>query len=340
MTPDSSSLPQTPHRRYNPLTDEWVLVSARRTERPWQGAEEDAGAQVLPGHDPECYLCPGSTRASGEVNPQYDGTFVFTNDYAALLPDSPGETFRSGLFRAEPQAGTCRVVCFSPRHDVHLGDMAHQDVRRVIDTWSEETEKLGSSYEWVQIFENRGEMMGASNPHPHGQIWAGDALPAAASREDASQRRYIDEHGSPLLADYASDELGGPREVAANDDWLVVVPFWAVWPFETLLMPRQPTPRLSDLDDGQKDSLADVLQALITVYDRLFDCDFPYSMGWHGAPFTNGRTDHWTVHAHFYPPLLRSAAVRKFMVGYELLAEAQRDITAEAAALRLRELTR
>lgn len=340
MTPDPSSLPQTPHRRYNPLTDEWVLVSARRTERPWQGAQEDDGSQVLPRHDPDCYLCPGSTRASGEVNPQYDGTFVFTNDYAALRPDSPTESLGSGLFRAEPQAGTCRVVCFSPRHDVHLGDMARQDVRRVIDTWAEETEKLGASYQWVQIFENRGEMMGASNPHPHGQIWAGNALPIVPSREDASLRKHMDEHGSPLLADYVAAEMGGPREVAANDDWLVVVPFWAVWPFETLLMPRHPTPRLSGLDDDQKDGLTDMLQVLISIYDRLFECDFPYSMGWHGAPFSEELTDHWTVHAHFYPPLLRSAAVRKFMVGYELLAEAQRDITAEEAARRLRELTR
>jgi UDPglucose--hexose-1-phosphate uridylyltransferase len=217
--------------------------------------------------------------------------------------------------------------------------MAQQDVRRVVDTWAEETEKLGASYQWVQIFENRGEMMGASNPHPHGQIWAGDALPVEATREDASQRKHMDEHRSPLLADYAAAEIGGPREVVASDDWLVVVPFWAVWPFETLLIPRQVTPRLSDLGDRQKDSLTDVLQVLITIYDRLFECDFPYSMGWHGAPFTHLRADHWTVHAHFYPPLLRSSAVRKFMVGYELLAEAQRDITAEEAAGRLRKLT-
>lgn len=257
---------------------------------------------------------------------------MFTNDYPALQPETAGRPLESGLFRAEPASGTCRVVCFSPRHDVHLGDMSPGDVRRVIDTWAEETDKLGATYRWVQVFENRGEMMGASNPHPHCQIWAGDALPVEPAREDASQLKHAEEHGRPMLLSYADQEAGGPRQVVANSDWMVVVPFWATWPFETLVLPRQPVRRLPDLGDAARDSLAHVLQELITLYDRLFERDFPYSMGWHGAPYGLGNGDHWTLHAHFYPPLLRSAAVRKFMVGYELLAEAQRDITPEEAA--------
>jgi UDPglucose--hexose-1-phosphate uridylyltransferase len=260
---------------------------------------------------------------------------VFTNDFAALRPDMERERVDDGLLRAETEPGTCRVVCFSPRHDLTLARMSPPDVRTVIDLWAEQTVELGRTFRWVQVFENRGEMMGASNPHPHGQIWAGAALPLEPSKEDATQRGYLGATDRRLLADYAAREAGGPRVVVADDEWLVLVPFWAVWPYETLVVPRRPAPRLPDLDDSQRTGLARVLRTLLARYDNLFTSSFPYSMGWHGAPFDGEPTDHWTVHAHFYPPLLRSAAVRKFMVGYELLAEPQRDITAEEAAQRL-----
>ncbi len=332
----NEALPQSPHRRYNALNGDWILVSATRTARPWQGARDSAAVESPPRYDPACYLCPGTSRASGVVNPHYETTHAFTNDFPALLPE-PGDGYvASGLFRAEPERGTCRVVCFSPRHDLHLGDMSPAQVEAVVETWVQETEKLGADYRWVQIFENRGEMMGASNPHPHGQIWAGDALPVEPAREDSTQRQHYAQHQQPLLQAYCDQETGGPREVAATDEWVAVVPFWATWPYETMLLPRRSVPRLPDLDRAQRRSLAEVLRTLISGYDRLFDRPFPYSMGWHGAPFDPGDVEHWTVHAHFYPPLLRSATVRKFMVGYELLAEAQRDLTPEVAAERIR----
>ncbi|MEA2630121.1 MAG: UDPglucose--hexose-phosphate uridylyltransferase [Chloroflexota bacterium] len=328
-----------PHRRFDPLTDQWVLVSAGRTQRPWQGLEEDEAVDERPAYDPTCYLCPGNVRARGDVNPAYDRTYVFTNDFAALSPESSTERVADGLLVAEGESGTCRVLCFSPRHDLTLGQMASGEVRAVIDVWAEQTAELGRTYRWVQVFENRGESMGASNPHPHGQIWAGTALPREAAREDAAQRRHCDTHGDRLLLDYARQEQGGPRVVEENDEWLVVVPFWATWPFETLVIPRRPVDRLPGLDDAQRDALAASLIRLLGRYDGLFERPFPYSMGWHQAPFGGGdgdaRTDHWQLHAHFYPPLLR-ANVRKFMVGYELLAETQRDLTAEEAAERLR----
>ncbi|MEX1279767.1 MAG: UDP-glucose--hexose-1-phosphate uridylyltransferase [Acidimicrobiia bacterium] len=336
MTP--ADLPATPHRRYDPLGDRWVLVSAHRTARPWQGAEDRPSTEPVPSHDPDCYLCPGNTRASGETNPAYEGTFAFTNDYPALLPDVDADGVDDGLFRAEPQRGTCRVICFSPDHATHLAHMDPAGVRAVVDLWADETADLGERWRWVQVFENRGQMMGASNPHPHGQIWAGEALPEDPAAEDASQARHLAAHGTRLLADYAAAEAGGPREVLADEDWLVVVPFWAVWPFETLVLPRFEVRRLPDLAPERRDSLAVMVGRLIRTYDRVFDSPFPYSMGWHGAPFDGTAGEHWTLHAHFYPPLLRSASVRKFMVGYELLAEAQRDLTAEAAADRLRSL--
>jgi UDPglucose--hexose-1-phosphate uridylyltransferase len=325
-----------PHRRHNPLLDEWVLVSAERTRRPWQGREESLQAEPLAPYDPDCYLCPGNVRATGQRNPDYGSTFVFTNDFAALRPDSSRERVESGMLLAEGEPGTCRVICFSPRHDRTLGVMSNADVRRVVDLWAEQTAELGRDYRWVQVFENRGEIMGASNPHPHGQIWAGTALPVEAAREDANQQRYLDDSGRRLLLDYAQQEEGGPRIVAERGNWLVVVPFWAVWPFETLVMSRQPAGRLTDLDDRDRDNLAEVLGELLARYDNLFHYPFPYSMGWHQAPFDGGRHEHWQLHAHLYPPLLRSASVRKFIAGYELLAETQRDLTPEDAAERLR----
>jgi UDPglucose--hexose-1-phosphate uridylyltransferase len=325
-----------PHRRYDPLRDEWVLVSAERTRRPWQGRQDPPAQRPSVPYDPDCYLCPGNRRANGVVNPEYDDTFVFTNDFAALRPESRSHELSDGLLVAEVEAGTCRVLCFSRRHDLTLAAMSPAEVRRVIDLWAAQTTELGSTYRWVQVFENRGEMMGASNPHPHGQIWAGTALPQLASREDRTQREYAAAHdGRSLLLDYVAQESGGPRVVVEDDDWLAVVPFWAAWPFEVLLVARRPTQRLPELDDARRDALARTIIRVLGGYDRLFNRSFPYSMGWHQAPFRSGDESHWQLHAHFFPPLLQ-ATVRKFMVGYELLAETQRDLTAEAAAERLR----
>lgn len=331
-------LDREPHRRYNPLTEEWVLVSAGRTRRPWLGAEEPEPEHPAVAYDPDCYLCPGNVRANGDVNSDYPETYVFTNDFSALRPDTSTVQFDDGLLRAQGERGSCRVVCFSPRHDLTLGKMRVDAVRRVIDVWAHQTAELGAEYRWVQVFENRGEAMGASNPHPHGQIWAGTALPGAGAREDASQRAHLDASGRRMLLDYIDQESGGQRVIVETDEWLTVVPFWAAWPFETLLVPKRPAARLTELDGAARDDLAVVLRELIARYDGLFKRPFPYSMGWHQAPFGNGSTDHWQVHAHFYPPLLR-ANVRKFMVGYELLAETQRDLTVEDAAGRLRAVT-
>jgi UDPglucose--hexose-1-phosphate uridylyltransferase len=323
-----------PHRRYNALLGDWLLVSAERTQRPWLGRVEAPPPQDLPQYDPTCYLCPGNERVGGERNPAYESTFVFTNDFAALRPDAPAASIEDGLLRAVSESGTCRVFCFSPRHDLSLSRMSPAQARTVVDLWASQTASLGEKYKWVQVFENRGAAMGASNPHPHGQIWAGDALPREGEREDATQRRHFEATGRSLLLDYAAQEMGGPRVVAADDEWLVVVPFWAAWPFETLVIPRRPVGRLQDLDESSRQSLSERIVGLLRGYDGLFEEPFPYSMGWHQAPFDGIERPYWQLHAHFYPPLLR-ASVRKFMVGYELLAEPQRDITAESAAERL-----
>jgi UDPglucose--hexose-1-phosphate uridylyltransferase len=332
-----------------------VLVSAGRDRRPWQGAVEPGPPPAAPRYDPDCYLCPGNTRSGGTRNPDYGdphggGTFVFTNDFPALRPDTlPGlETLPRRetpvrretphpLLRAEPEAGTCRVVCFSPHHDASLARLPPPAVRAVIDTWARQVAELERTWRWVQVFENRGAAMGASSPHPHGQIWATSSLPDEPAAEDARQAEFLRRHGVPLLVDYAAVEIAaGDRVVATAAHWVAVVPFWAVWPFETLLLPLRPVTRLPDLTGPERDSLAAVLRRLVAGYDALFDHPFPYSMGWHGAPARTDRTAHWQLHAHFYPPLLRSPTVRKFLVGYEMLAGVQRDITPEAAAGRLR----
>lgn len=329
-----------PHRRLNPLTGEWVLVSPHRTDRPWRGQVEHPPQDARPAFDSTCYLCPGNERAGSARNPVYDHTFVFTNDYAALLPDTPQTNYPDSLLHAETESGTCRVICFSPRHDLTLARMEVADIRRVVDVWADQVAELSQHYRWVQVFENRGEMMGASNPHPHGQVWAGSALPNEAAKEELFQQRYFAQHHSPLLLDYAHLEIEqGVRVVVTNLDWIAVVPFWAVWPFETMILPRRHVARLPDLKEGERNGLADILKRLLTRYDNLFRVSFPYSMGWHGAPAEDGDQSPWQLHAHFYPPLLRSATVRKFIVGYEMLAEVQRDLTAEQAAERLRSLS-
>jgi UDPglucose--hexose-1-phosphate uridylyltransferase len=329
-----------PHRRYNPLTGEYILVSPHRTRRPWLGKVDLPEQETRPRYDPSCYLCPGNTRANKEQNPHYESTFVFTNDFRALLDDVPRiEENENPLFQTQAVNGTSRVLCFSPRHDLTLALMEVEDISKVVEMWAAQTEELGQGYRWVQVFENRGAMMGASNPHPHGQVWAQDVLPTEPAKEDRQQHLYFEQHGRPLLLDYAVEEVSRKdRLVVENDDWLAVVPYWAIWPYETLLLPRWHVRRLPDLDAGQQLSLAEILKRLLTRYDNLFKTSFPYSMGWHGSPFGNGGGDHWQLHAHFYPPLLRSATVRKFMVGYEMLADAQRDLTAEQAAENLRGL--
>ncbi len=330
-----------PHRRHNPLTGEWITVSPHRTQRPWKGQVERPTQASRPSYDPNCYLCPGNDRANGAVNPAYTSTYVFTNDFAALLPDTPElASHEHPLLRAETERGTCRVICFSPRHDLTLARMGTGEIRSVVDLWAQQVEELGQDYRWVQLFENKGAIMGCSNPHPHGQVWAGNTLPNEAAKEDHHQRLYFETHGRPLLVAYADLEIERrERVLIENDHWLVVVPFWALWPFETLLMPRRHVLRLPELVAAERDALAEVIRTLLIKYDNLFETSFPYSMGWHGAPTGPGDFAHWQLHAHYYPPLLRSATVKKFMVGYEMLAEPQRDLTAEQAAERLKSLS-
>ena len=324
------------HRRQNPLTGRWVLVSPHRTQRPWLGQIEPQAAPDLQVHDANCYLCPGNKRANGATNPNYEGPWAFQNDFPALLLGSNADIEAQDLFRAEVVSGECRVICFSPNHSLTLPQLSKEQVRSVIDCWAAQSSELGTQYTWIQLFENKGAAMGCSNPHPHGQLWASSHVPDEPAIEDERQRAYFAETGHSLLTEVAAQEAGGPRVVIETPDWLVIVPWWAVWPFETLLMPRFSVQRIEHLNAAQRDGLADVLRELTARYDNLFGCPFPYSMGWHGAPYLPGDHSHWILHAHFYPPLLRSAAVRKFMVGYEMLAEAQRDLTPEQAAERLR----
>ncbi|MDE1155376.1 MAG: UDP-glucose--hexose-1-phosphate uridylyltransferase [Acidobacteriaceae bacterium] len=333
---------ESPHRRWNPLKGEWVVVSPHRTQRPWQGQTEDASVPVIPEYDPKCYLCPGNTRANGEVTPKYESTFVFPNDFAALKPDVQEATLdveQAGLLRATTERGICRVLCFHPRHDLTLATMTPAQIAPVVEMWSEQVAELGARPEiqYVQVFENRGSMMGASNPHPHGQLWATEHIPNEPLAELKAQRAYFEAQGKPLLNDYLTLELKQKeRVVVENDGWVVVVPFWAVWPFETLLLPRRAVGSFSDLTVAEKEQLAEILHLLTAGYNRVFDTPFPYSMGFHIAPVDGEEHPEWVMHAHFYPPLLRSATVRKFMVGFELLGSPQRDITPESAAETLR----
>jgi UDPglucose--hexose-1-phosphate uridylyltransferase len=324
-------------RRYNPLTDDWVIVSPGRVARPWHGGTEPSVQVPAENWRADCHLCPRTTRASSVANPDYRGVYVFDNDFPALGDGAPADRGPSRLLVREAIGGRCRVLCYAHRHDATLGSLDEPDVRAVVTAWCEETAVLGREHAWVQVFENRGRLMGSSNDHPHGQIWASSHVPTLPTREDARQRLHSDVHGQPLLLDYAATELAaGERVVACNGSWLAVVPYWAAWPFEILLLPRRHCPAMEDLRDAECDALATILKTIIGAYDRLFGVTFPYSMGWHGR--ARGQGPHWQLHAHFYPPLLRSATVRKFMVGYEMLAEAQRDLTAEDAAARLRAL--
>ncbi|WP_286272257.1 UDP-glucose--hexose-1-phosphate uridylyltransferase [Thalassotalea hakodatensis] len=328
-----------PHRRFNPLLREWVLVSPHRAKRPWQGQVEAVAEQQSVSHDPNCYLCAGNTRINGEVNERYETTFVFTNDFAALKTDTPQVQNNDPLFRMATEQGESRVICFSPDHSKTLPELSVPDIKHVVDTWQVQCEALSEQYQWIQVFENKGAVMGCSNPHPHGQIWAQQQIPTLADRKCRSQLVYFNQYRSNLLSDYAVKEIEqDQRVVVLNDDWVVVVPYWAAWPFETLLLPRFTVSRMVELTEQQKTSLADILKKIATKYDNLFQCSFPYSMGWHGAPYDGEKHPEWTLHASFLPPLLRSATVRKFMVGYEMLAEAQRDLTPEQAAERLKAL--
>jgi UDPglucose--hexose-1-phosphate uridylyltransferase len=326
------SLADLPHRRRNLLTGEWLLVSPHRALRPWQGEAAPAPSLRPPAHDPACHLCPGNPRAGGVANPDYPGTFVFTNDFPALLDQGGNAAAPQGLFETMPATGEARVICFAPDHGVTMARLDHAATCEVIATWCALSTELGARWAHVQLFENKGAMMGASSPHPHGQVWASDFIPELVEREDRRQRDWLEGKGSMLLDDVIIGELAaGERVVEVNDHWLAVVPHWAAWPFETLLIARDPVSRLEDLTLAARSALAEILSRLLRRYDGLFAVDFPYSMGWHGADAA-----HWRLHAHFLPPLLRSATVRKHMVGFELLAETQRDITPESAAERLR----
>ena len=331
---------QDPHRRYNPLTREWVLVSPHRTQRPWQGQTEEEVAPKQPEYDPTCYLCPGNERAGGVRNPAYTSTFVFDNDFAALKPDTRRERFdQNGLLIAESEPGICRVVCFSPKHNLTIANMVLADLRTVVDTWVDQYRDLGARPEikYVQIFENRGPMMGASNPHPHCQIWSSYSLPNEIVREQTSLLEWRSRHGSCLLCDYTrAEQESGERVIEENAAFLTVVPFWAVWPFETMVLAKHHAASINQLNDTERDALADILKRTTARYDRLFKVSFPYSMGFHQRPTDGGAHEEHHLHLHFYPPLLRSATVRKFLVGYEMLATPQRDITPESAAARLR----
>ena len=339
MSPEK--LEETPHRRFNPLTREWVLVSPHRAKRPWQGQVEKPSLEKQSAYDPKCYLCPGNSRANGNRNPAYSSTFVFDNDFPALLPDAPhNERDEDGLIVARTERGICRVLCFSPRHDLTIPRMKLEEVRRVVDVWAKQYRELGS-IPWirhVQIFENRGAVMGASNPHPHCQIWANAEMPNLPEREQLAQRDYLARHGTCLLCRYLSLETEHlDRIVYMNPGFVALVPYWAVWPFETLVLSRRHVASIAQLDQDEMLQLADIMRRLTIRYDNLFQASFPYSMGFHQRPTDRDSYPEWHFHAHYFPPLLRSATIPKFMVGYEMLATPQRDITPEIAAAQLRE---
>ncbi len=329
-----------PHRRWNPLTESWVLVSPHRSKRPWQGQVEKLAEDMRPQHDSTCYLCAGNVRANGEVNPNYKNVYAFTNDFAALLSDKTDYTEGADdLFKISPERGMCRVVCFSPRHDLTIPEMSVEDIRQVVDLWCSEYETLGNIpyINHVQIFENKGAIMGCSNPHPHGQIWAQSNVPEEPAKKGKAQSKYFKQKGKTLLSDYVQAELQKKERILfENDHFVGLVPFWAVWPFETMMAPKRAVSRITDLTDDEKTAFADAYKQLTVMYDNVFEVSFPYSAGIHQAPTDGKKHAEWHLHTVFYPPLLRSATVKKFMVGYEMLANPQRDITPERAAAVLR----
>jgi len=336
-------LSENPHRRYNPLTGDWILVSPHRSKRPWQGQTEKVVEAKRPAHDPACYLCPGNVRANGELTPNYESVFAFNNDFSAILPENSLKNVQDGpLFRAEAEKGLCKVICFSPRHDLTIPEMALKDIRKVVDLWRHEYTALGKLpfVKHVQIFENKGAVQGCSNPHPHGQIWAQQHTPQIPQKKQLQQAKYFKKHGRTLLSDYLIQELDKQERILFQDHHFVaLVPFWAVWPFEAIIVPRRPMARITDMDEAECDALAEAYQRLTVRYDNLFEVSFPYSAGIHQAPTDGKSHPEWHWHFTFLPPLLRSATVKKFMVGYEMLAEAQRDITPEKAAEILRGLS-
>ncbi|QRM89505.1 UDP-glucose--hexose-1-phosphate uridylyltransferase [Lacinutrix sp. WUR7] len=329
------------HKRFNILTGEWVLVSPHRAKRPWQGQNEDVSNEKRPAHDPSCYLCAGNTRINGEENPKYEDVFVFTNDFAALQTTSPKFAVNEGLFRAESEQGICKVICFSPDHSKSLADMEVKDIDKVVKTWQKEYTELGSNdmINYVQIFENKGSVMGCSNPHPHGQIWSQSTLPNEVDKKDQHQKAYFSKNNSSLLGDYLKQELeANERIIYQNDHFVVLTPFWAVWPFETMIVPKTQKRNIAELSNEESLAFADAISKITVAYDKLFECSFPYSSGIHQSPTNGEANNHWHWHMSFYPPLLRSATVKKFMVGYEMFGSPQRDITAEQAANRLKDL--
>lgn len=332
-----------PHRRLNLLTGEWVQVSPHRTKRPWQGKQEESNKNVRPEYDPSCYLCPGNDRAGGASNPEYTSTYSFVNDFSALLQDSPNESVNiGGMLQAKGERGVCKVICFSPRHDLTIPEMEVSQIRKVVDLWVKEYEELGSKdfINYVQIFENKGEIMGCSNPHPHGQIWAQESIPEEPAKELKRFKKHYNEHGKTLLSDYLELELQlNERIVCQNDDFVVLVPFWAFWPFETIVISKRPFARADEMTERERNNLADILKKLTVKYDNVFEVSFPYSAGLHPAPTDDEDHKEWHFHMHFYPPLLRSATIKKFRVGYEMLANSQRDITAEYSADLLKEMS-
>lgn len=337
----SELLRNNPHRRFNPLTGEWILVSPQRTKRPWQGKTEEIETVQLPSYDPECYLCPDNTRNNGAKNPDYEDVFIFENDFPALLSDTAEDIFQEGLLKAEGEKGLCKVICFSPDHSLTLPEMHVLNIEKVISAWQKEFEELSelNFINNIQIFENKGTVMGCSNPHPHGQIWAQNSIPEEIKKRIEPQKAYYEEFGQSLLSDYLDQELdAGERIVTDNDDFIALVPFWAVWPFEVMIIPKRHFQCITDLTDYEVSSFALILKDVTTRYDNLFNISFPYSAGMIQRPTDGGDHEYWHFHYSFYPPLLRSATIRKFMVGYEMFANPQRDITPEYAAKVLREL--
>jgi UDPglucose--hexose-1-phosphate uridylyltransferase len=337
----SEDFRESPHRRWNPLLQEWLLVSPHRTNRPWLGHVSKQSVPQQLRYDPTCYLCPGNERAQGARNPAYEQIFVFDNDYAALLPENPHQEYdEEGLIAARTERGLCRVICFTPRHDLAIPRMTTAQIRPVVDAWVEQYVDLGSR-PWirhVQIFENRGAIMGTSNPHPHCQVWANGELPNVPAREQSAQVQYRQQHRVCLLCAYLEIETKrAERLVCENDEFVALVPYWAVWPFEVMVLSRRHLPSMAELNEQERTGLADILRRITVRYDNIFETAFPYSMGFHQQPTDGEPHPEWHFHAHYFPPLLRSATVQKFMVGYELLAMPQRDITAETAAARLRE---